>query len=314
MLIKAFISIGSSMILAGCTFVTPPLERPVIEKTSHDWFKVPKTAVYSTTASRRQVIINFPSHKVCAEAPPDVAESLVSELALRLAKQPKFALGDSDINLQNIESADSQVEIAKSLEAVVENLFDRTQGAQYFRDGAFHLCLAYMNDAMSKATFVELYNSLQKESSNLIETELKANIRKLQVVEHLKEARISLKKAITTKEKATKTLETARNAANDADSDHKIAVVNIEDPAFNESQRENAIKEAIALGGSAKAFAEAYKAEKIATKAVTVATEAVAEVEQAAIDEMLAAQFLRDAIEKANIGVTKAKMAVETME
>ena len=208
MLTKAFILIGSIMVLAGCSIVTPPLEKPVIENISHNWLGIGKTSIFSTTASRRQVIVKFPSNHLCAEAPPDVAEAVASELGLRLVNQPVFdpnvtediqsnssetrvrssgdiqsnsfrprddPSGDNQSNSSEtrVKLAESQVEIAKSLETIVEKLFDRTQGAQFFRDGAFHLCLAYLNGIIEEEEFLDLYMKLQSDSTKLIDTELK---------------------------------------------------------------------------------------------------------------------------------------------
>jgi len=333
---KAFILIGSSMILAGCSIVTPPLEKPVIEKFSHDWFGRNKVAVYSTTASRRQVLVSFPKNIICSEAPPDVSEALVSELGLSLLSQPEFdtnVTGDNqpssiDSRIKFAESriklAESQAAIAKSLETVVENLFDRSQGAQFFRDGAFHLCLALLNKAIDENEFDRLYSNLQNVSARLIETELKVEFRKLQAVKYVEEARKNLEKAIETAKNAAKTLKTAKIEMERAESDHANAVDEISN-ATNDEQRNIAIRNASDLESAVELakeqFAKVEKAANHASKAVEDARKAVTNAEKAAVDEILATEALnkanndlRNAIEAAREAATNAEKATEIEE
>ena len=151
--LNSLLCIVSLIIFSGCTVFTPPLEKPVIENKTHNWFENEKTSVFSTTASRRSVIVSFPDHIICAEAPPDVADSFFSslELALNKSENPEFS---------------------KDLLVVVNQLFKRSQGAQIFRDGAFHLCQAYQNEIIDKQQYNTLYTSLVSTTSELVVQEL----------------------------------------------------------------------------------------------------------------------------------------------
>ena len=131
----------------------PPLEKPVIEQKTHNWFgdDMKKISIFSSTASRRQVIVKFPDNQICAEAPPDVAETILSSLELLIKKRAKD---------DSAESYDADFELNKTLLTIADRLFERTQGAQFFRDGAFHLCLTRINGAIKDNEFRKIYEGL----------------------------------------------------------------------------------------------------------------------------------------------------------
>jgi len=149
--------------LSGCAVFSSPKEQPVIEEHADNWFNIPKMNVFSTTAERREVIVKFPDNKFCAEPPPDVAESLVSSLTL---------LAQGSASDKTTGQVEARLEAAKSLATSVRTLFRRSQGSQYFRDGLFHLCQAYLNHAIDGAQYIELYKELSTKSKALIEKEL----------------------------------------------------------------------------------------------------------------------------------------------
>lgn len=157
----------------GCSFLTPPKEKPVIqdyvgtsiigEKTTH---------VFSLTPERRTVIV-IPSKiksqetgkiektvKFCAEPPPDVAESLADTfrfIAEAQLKKPDIGAG---------------VEFYRAFTSTAMKLFYRSQGIQLFRDGMYNICQAYMNGVIEEQEYVEIYNDLVEKTRELIALEI----------------------------------------------------------------------------------------------------------------------------------------------
>jgi hypothetical protein len=152
-----------SATLSGCALFSSPKEQPVIEEHADNWFNMKKMNVFSTTAERREVIVKYPDNKFCAEPPPDVAESLVSSLSL---------LAQGSAKDKTAAEASARLEATRTLGTSIRTLFTRSQGAQFLRDGLFHLCQAYLNDAIDKPQYLELYKDLLTKSQALIVLEL----------------------------------------------------------------------------------------------------------------------------------------------
>ncbi|WP_293368831.1 hypothetical protein [Nevskia sp.] len=155
------------LLLTGCAVFTPPIEKPIIEDKSHASGKGAKVAVFSTTAARRSVLVQFPkgavAGKVCAEAPPDTADALISSLTFAAGLKAKSAQAEGE----------AKAELNRQLATTVNALLDRSQGLQLFRDGAFHLCLAWQNGIIDGATYVSQYVVLLDKTSALIGEEIK---------------------------------------------------------------------------------------------------------------------------------------------
>ncbi len=246
--------------LVGCALITPPLEKPVIEQKTHNWIGTEKVSVFSSTASRRQMIVQMPGSIVCAEAPPDVAETILSSLALLIKRESGD--GSNDEGQVNIQ-------LDKTLSTTIDRLFDRTQGTQFFRDSAFHLCLALFNGAISNSEYKDQYNELVTVSAKLIESEL--NLTHPLPPE--------LKKAIQLKSQAENLEIEAITIKGEADEILKKAEENIQ------SATEESIKEeANALKFKADSYVTAAgKAVELAKKAATT-TRHIVEDAQMTID------------------------------
>lgn len=149
--------------LSGCALFSSPKEQPVIEDHADNWFNTKKVNVFSTTAERREVIVKFPDNKFCAEPPPDVAESLVSSLSL---------LAQGSAKDKTAGEANARLEATRTLATSIRTLFTRSQGAQFLRDGLFHLCQAYLNHAITEPEYFALYIELLTKSQALIILEL----------------------------------------------------------------------------------------------------------------------------------------------
>ena len=66
----------------------------------------------------------------------------------------------------------ARLEAAKTLATSIRPLFRRSQGSQFLRDGLFHLCQAYLNDAIDKEQYVAMYQDLLTRSQCLIAREI----------------------------------------------------------------------------------------------------------------------------------------------
>jgi hypothetical protein len=55
-----------------------------------------------------------------------------------------------------------------------DKMFSRTQGADFFRQAAFHLCLQYMNGALSADDCTIYYVALADKSFELVQIEVAA--------------------------------------------------------------------------------------------------------------------------------------------
>jgi hypothetical protein len=65
-------------------------------------------------------------------------------------------------------SADTQASLALSM----KQLFQRSQGVQFYRDGIFALCNLYLNDGISKEQYFSELQSLRISAKSLIESEI----------------------------------------------------------------------------------------------------------------------------------------------
>ena len=306
--IKIFIVTCSIMALIGCSVITPPLEKPVIEQKAHNWFGAEKTSVFSSTASRRQVLVKFPGNKICAEAPPDVAETILSGLELLINKRTKD---------NSAESYDADLELNKTLLTIADRLFERTQGAQFFRDGAFHLCLANINGAIKDNEFRKLYEDLFREAAELIEIELMVGLEKSKAVKYVKKAMQSEQKVVEIEKTAAEVADSYKKVAESADAAAKKSVSDAEILPEG-TEKVNAEKLAVELTKNAeKAKQDSANAQKIfevTQNAVEDARKAVAEAEEAAIKEMLAIEARQKAADDAKSAIESAIKAAEAAE
>lgn len=153
--------IGLSFFAAGCSFLTPPKEKPMLQDTMNN-----RIRTLATTPERRVVLADLGKEHICAEPSADVAESLTSSLrALAAASVEKPA---------NNDSARLSGEVAKQFATSLNVLFSRSQGVQLFRDGSYALCQASMNGDIKRNDFIERFDNLLNASAKLIELELPA--------------------------------------------------------------------------------------------------------------------------------------------
>ncbi len=162
MKVKSVVGLGILLsILSGCSWFTPPLEKPIIEDHSHKG----KVTTFATIPSRRMVIVkmkeknNEPPILICAEPSPDVSDNIASSLAVALSGKTK----------EDIEIAAS---LSKSLATTAQYLFKRSQGLQLYRDGMYNLCQAYINGIITGEEYKEEADKLRDIAVKIIEAEI----------------------------------------------------------------------------------------------------------------------------------------------
>ncbi len=151
--------------ISGCSFVTPPMEKPIIEDHSHDG----RVTTFATIPSRRMVILTEHSKNsgkiiLCAEPSADVSDNIASTLAAAVT-----AKGPTTSEKSAGEIAGS---ISKTLATTAQHLFKRTQGLQLYRDGMYNLCQARMNGIIDDNTFQNRADKLLEISMTLIQAEI----------------------------------------------------------------------------------------------------------------------------------------------
>lgn len=135
------LSVGAiAATLSGCSYLTPPMERPVIEDHSGH------LGTFTTVAERRMVITKRDygdkdayTSKFCAEPPPDATQSIASTLTAALTASAAGLAAKPEVAAQ----------FGRTLETTAQSLFQRSQGVQFFRDGLYNLCQAYLNGALN---------------------------------------------------------------------------------------------------------------------------------------------------------------------
>ena len=153
--------------LCGCSALTPPMEKPVIE----DHAGVLGT--FATVAERRMVITkktyssghpDNPGYDstFCAEPPPDSTQSIASSLTAALR-----ADASQDKSKQSVSA-----EAARELITTAKSMFTRSQGVQLFRDGVYNLCQAHLNAAISQRSYKKMFSELLNVSAKLIADEI----------------------------------------------------------------------------------------------------------------------------------------------
>ena len=101
--------------------------------------------------------------KVCAEPPAEAIQALdsVSKLEVELKKQ-----------LAENKSSTLSGTGDFGLTTAVQAAFRRTQGLQFYRDGAYQWCQAYLNGFIKKDKFLERLKRLEEKAALLITKEI----------------------------------------------------------------------------------------------------------------------------------------------
>ena len=207
---------------SGCAMLTPPKEQPIIED------KLGDTRTLAITPERRVVLVS--ASKFCAEPSPDVAESLTSSVK---------ALAEAAVKKGDAQSVTASLQLAKEFSTSINTLFVRSQGVQFFRDGAYTYCQAYHNGAINQQKFDALMTDLMEKSNALISQEIPS-------IEHAKELNLLQKaeqaaanadaSAIRAKASAQDAKASANQAAASADKAKKDEKVDAAEPITNQDK------------------------------------------------------------------------------
>jgi len=202
------------LVFSGCAIFTPPKEHPV----QYDWVPLSKWlrtsygSVFSMTPERRTVIV-IPKPetavKICAESPPDVAESMAS--AIRFAAEAQVKGYGGKVDLSSIFSSSAMM------------LFYRSQGVQLFRDGMYNLCQAHMNGLIDQNQYLIKYEKLLDIAQKLIESEIPA-MQAIKIAEAVERA-----KAQKVAETASEAVKISKDATGKALKDIEAAEKALED-------------------------------------------------------------------------------------
>ena len=142
--------------LSACSWFTPPLEKPVIQKqiTKGALLRPGDSALgtLSLTAERRAVFLNFQSNRFCAEPPPDVAQTIISKLEAMLTKE--------------------KASLSKEISTDIVSLLARPVGIQFERDLLNSLCILYANYAIDGTEVQMRFDRIMELSASLLEKEI----------------------------------------------------------------------------------------------------------------------------------------------
>lgn len=204
---RLILAIFAIVNLSGCALFSPTSEQPVIEDHITDWIGRKKIGVLSTTAARREVVFQMPSNRFCAEAPPDIAESLSSSLSLLAQGSGKEPTSSVDVT--------ARLQVAKTLVTTIATLFRRSQGVQLFRDGSFNLCEAYLNGAIDEPQYFKLHQELLQTAKDIIVQEIPkmTQLKAEDAANNAASAETSAKKAATEAEAASQKAKMAADRA-----------------------------------------------------------------------------------------------------
>lgn len=143
----------SALALQGCaSSIEAFYNRPVVEDSTRG-----VTTTVSMSADRRTVIVVTEGDnigKFCAEAPPDAAKEISTELSSKLEAEVKQQKADLE--------AKGKGELKDKLDTKVVVLSERTAELDAFRAGLYALCQYHLNGAMSADQVDENFKELVK--------------------------------------------------------------------------------------------------------------------------------------------------------
>jgi hypothetical protein len=152
---------ASLFALNGCgiTYFSHRDTNPVV------WDEVAGYAALSTDAQRRTIFVRKTEVPfVCAEPPPDVAQSYASAVTAALKGSGGPAATPVTVDLGG----------GREVATAALPLMYRSQGLQYKRDSMMSLCLAIMNGTVSPSDWIPEVQRIDTNTMTLIQAEMKA--------------------------------------------------------------------------------------------------------------------------------------------
>jgi hypothetical protein len=155
---RTLMAIWAALSLTGCaSYFTP--RPPIFEDRVGLWGKE-TVAALSTAPDYRVVYVRLSDEaKLCAEAPADAGAQFGSAFAAALTSP----LGGTK---------EISAEAKASLAVALKQLFKRSQGVQFYRDGAFALCNLYLNNGISDKQYFQELQEYRKAAALLIDKEI----------------------------------------------------------------------------------------------------------------------------------------------
>lgn len=211
---KATVAGAVCAALSGCSFLTAPIERPVVEDHSGH------LGTFAMVAERRMVLTkrvykdssaeSAYESKFCAEPPPDATQSIASVLTAAFKGSASGAQTKPEL----------AADMSKSLETTAKSLFQRSQGVQLFRDGLYSLCQAHLNGAITAEQYNTQYSALLKAAAEVINEEIKKspNLDVARATEAASAAEAAKDSAVKARESARMLKEEAENVVHNAKS------------------------------------------------------------------------------------------------
>lgn len=167
----------SGPLLSGCgmSFFSDRETNPIIQDIATSDAR--EINVYGTTASRRIVLTRenlngassnaTDSFTMCAEPPPDVAETFAAALAGGLRSGVDLTQGTD-----TKAGAEIAGQFARQLSTQIAPLIFRTQGLQLYRDAQFGLCVDRLNNTINNDQYMNEKNARFNRAVELIDKEL----------------------------------------------------------------------------------------------------------------------------------------------
>jgi hypothetical protein len=157
-LMRKLIAVLLVSTLSGCaSYFTP--RPPLLEDRVGIWGKE-TVATLATAPDYRVVYVRLDEKaRLCAEAPADAGAQFGATFAAALTTPTG---GTTPLT----------AEARAGLAVAMKQLFKRSQGVQFYRDGAFALCNMYLNGAVSDAQYLSELQELRKAAALLIEKEI----------------------------------------------------------------------------------------------------------------------------------------------
>lgn len=166
-----------AFLISGCAARGPA---PVIDQSvggSALWASQNAMGALATTASYRTVNVVTNAHTFggfCPEPPPDVAQSIFNSISASIQAE---AVDGSN------KSAKISAEQMSELAEKIAPLIRRTQGLQFYRDGMYYICVAYLNSrylsgeqhsgmALTKSELMAEMGALRQQAYKLMLTEV----------------------------------------------------------------------------------------------------------------------------------------------
>jgi hypothetical protein len=146
------------LLLSGCaSYFTP---RPPVIEDKVGVFGRETVGTLATAPDYRVVYVRLDEKaKLCAEAPADAGAQFGSTFAAALTTP-----------IQGM--APLSAEAKAGLAVALKQLFKRSQGVQFYRDGSFALCNLYLNGAVTDAQYLSELQEFRKTAAALIEKEI----------------------------------------------------------------------------------------------------------------------------------------------